>query len=44
MHPCNVPSTDDGGKTLRGDSDNVSMCKSSCELVTITDVLDNSYV
>ena len=37
MRPCNVPSTGDGGKTKRGDADNVSMCKSSCEPVAITD-------
>ena len=43
MHPCNVPSTGDGGKTYRGDTDFLSICKIIHEPVTITDVLENNY-
>ena len=43
MHPCNFHSIGDGGKTQRGDSDNVFMYRRSCEPVIITDVLETTY-
>ena len=44
MQPCNFPSTGDSGNSEMVDADNVSMCKSSCEPVAITDLLENIYV
>ena len=41
--PHNVSSTGDGGKTYRGNSDNLFMPKISREPVTITNVLETSY-
>ena len=41
-HRCNFPSTGDGGKACRGDADNLSMCKSSREPLTIPDLLETS--
>ena len=43
MQPCNFPSTGDSGNSEMVDAENVSVCKSSCELVTTTDLLETSY-